>query len=79
MNFTNVLPYIVGILTALGAGIKWMYGALRKERDRYFDLYTEKEREVEELKDQVNKLQIKIIKLEASKKDAFFDGGKNEK
>lgn len=74
MNFLNALPYVVGILTALGAGMKWMYGALKKERDRYFELYTEKEHDVEELKDKINKLKIEIIELKASQKDAFSHG-----
>lgn len=77
MDFIKALPYLLAILGSIGAGIKWLYGLLKEERDHYEDLYQEKEREVEELKDQLNKKEIEIVKLKASQKDAFFDGKEN--
>ena len=67
MEFIKALPYIVGILATVGAGIKWLYGELKEEKKHYEELYQQKEAEVEELKDQINQLKIKIIKLETKK------------
>lgn len=78
MQLLKVLPYIAGILMTVGAGVKWLYGQIKEDRNHYEKLYQQKETEVEELKDQVNKLKMEIVKLKASK-DAFFDRGKNEK
>ena len=64
MDLVKALPYIVGILATVGAGIKWLYGELKEEKKHYEELYQQKEAEVEELKDQINQLKIKIIKLE---------------
>ena len=47
MDFIKALPYLLAILGSIGAGIKWLYGLLKEERDHYEDLYQEKEREVE--------------------------------
>lgn len=74
VEFIKALPYIVGILATVGAGIKWLYGELKEEKKRYEELYQQKEAEVETLKDKINKLKIKIIKLKASQRGAFFDG-----
>ena len=74
MNIYQTLPYILGAFTAVGAGLKWMYGSLKKERNHYFKLYTEKEHEVEKLKDQINQLKIKLVEIKASQRGAFFDG-----
>ena len=74
MELVKALPYIVGILATAGAGIKWLYGELKEEKKHYEELYQQKETEVEELKDQINQLKIKIIKLKASQRGAFFDG-----
>lgn len=73
MNIFKALPYLAGILATVGAGIKWLYGQIKEDRDRYEKLYQQKQEEVEQLNGQINKLEIKIIKLEASQKDAFFD------
>ena len=78
MQLLKVLPYIASIFVTVGAGVKWLYGQIKEDRNHYEKLYQQKETEVEELKDQVNKLKMEIVKLKASK-DAFFDGGKNEK
>lgn len=78
MQLLKVLPYIASIFVTVGAGVKWLYGQIKEDRNHYEKLYQQKEAEVEELKDQVNKLKMEIVKLKASK-DAFFDGGKNEK
>lgn len=74
VDFVKALPYLLAILGSIGAGIKWLYGQLKEERDHYEDLYQEKEKEVEELKDQLNEKEIEIVKLRASQNDAFFDG-----
>lgn len=74
MDILKALPYLAGILATVGAGVKWLYGQIKEDRDRYEKLYQQKQEEDEQLKDQINKLEIKIIKLEASQKDAFFDG-----
>lgn len=74
VEFIKALPYIVGILATVGAGIKWLYGELKEEKKHYEELYQQKESEVEALKDKINQLKIKIIKLEASQRDAFFNG-----
>lgn len=78
MEFVKALPYIVGILATVGAGIKWLYGELKEEKKHYEELYQQKEIEVEKLKDKINQLKIRIIKLEASQRDAFFDGKENK-
>lgn len=74
VEFIKALPYIVGILATVGAGVKWLYGELKEEKKHYEELYQQKEDEVEALKDKINQLKIKIIKLEASQRGAFFDG-----
>ena len=76
MQLLKVLPYIAGILVTVGAGIKWLYGQIKEDRNHYEKLYQQKETKVEELKDQVNKLKIEIVKLKASK-DAFIDRKEN--
>lgn len=67
MELIKALPYIVGILATVGAGVKWLYGELKEEKKHYEELYQQKEAEVEKLKDQINQLKIKIIKLETKK------------
>ena len=47
---------------------------VKEEKKYYEELYQQKEAEVEALKDKINQLKIKIIKLEASQRGAFFDG-----
>lgn len=74
VELLKALPYIVGILATIGAGIKWLYGELKEERKHYEELYQQKEAEVEALKDKINQLKIRIIKLETSQRDAFFNG-----
>lgn len=76
MQLLKALPYIAGILVTVGAGVKWLYGQIREDRNYYEKLYQQKQDEVEGLKDQINKLKIEIIKLKASK-DAFFDRKEN--
>lgn len=72
-DLIKALPYVVGILGSIGAGIKWLYDEIKEEKDHYEKLYQEKEQEVENLKDKINELKIDIIKQQASRKDAFFD------
>ena len=74
MEFLKALPYVIGILTAVGAGIKWLYGQIKEDRNHYEKLYQQKQAEVEELKDQLNEKEIEIVKLKASEKGAFFAG-----
>ncbi len=72
MEFIKALPYVVGILATVVAGIKWLYGQIKEDRNHYEKLYQQKQAEVEELKDQLNEKEIEIVKLRASQKDAFF-------
>ena len=74
MLLLKALPYIAGILVTVGAGVKWLYGQIKEDRNHYEKLYQQKQAEVEELKDQLNEKEIEIVKLKASEKDAFFDG-----
>ncbi len=73
MIFIKALPYVVGILATVGAGVKWLYGQIKEDRNHYEKLYQQKQAEVEELKDQLNEKEIEIVKLKASEKGAFFD------
>lgn len=77
MQLLKALPYIAGILVTVGAGVKWLYGQIKEDRNHYEKLYQQKQAEVEELKDQLNEKEIEIVKLRASQKDAFFDGKEN--
>lgn len=79
MDLTQILPYIAGIIVAIGGHEQWMYGALKKERDKYYKLSDEREKKILELKDQINQLKIKIIEIKASQRGAFFDGKENKK
>ena len=79
MEFLKALPYFVGILATIGAGVKWLYGQIKEDRNHYEKLYQQKQKEVEDLKDQLNKKEIEIVKLKASQKGTFLDGGKNKK
>ena len=74
MQLLKALPYIAGILVTVGAGVKWLYGQIKEDRNHYEKLYQQKQAEVEELKDQLNEKEIEIVKLKASEKGAFFDG-----
>lgn len=76
MEFLKALPYFVGILAAVGAGVKWLYGQIKEDRNHYEKLYQQKQKEVEDLKDQLNEKEIEIVKLKVSQKGTFFDGGK---
>lgn len=76
MEFLKALPYFVGILATVGAGVKWLYGQIKEDRNHYEKLYQQKQKEVEDLKDQLNKKEIEIVKLKASQKGHFLDGGK---
>ena len=77
MAFLKALPYIMGILATVGAGVKWLYGQIKEDRNHYEKLYQQKQAEVEDLKDQINEKEIEIVKLKASEKGAFFDGKEN--
>ena len=74
MQLLKALPYIAGILVTVGAGVKWLYGQIKEDRNHYEKLYQQKQAKVEELKDQLNEKEIEIVKLKASEKGAFFDG-----
>lgn len=78
MDFLKALPYVVGILATVGAGVKWLYGQIKEDRNHYEKLYQQKQTEVEKLKDQLNEKEIEIVKLKASEKGAFFDGKKKQ-
>lgn len=59
MDFLKALPYIVGILATVGAGVKWLYGQIKEDRNHYEKLYQQKQAEVEELKDKLNEKKLK--------------------
>lgn len=67
MNLVEALSCVAGIVTAIIADRQWLYGELKEDKNKYERQYQEKEAEVELLKDQINKLKIKIIKLENKK------------
>ncbi len=75
-EWVKVLPYIISAMGGLIGAIKWLYGQIKEDRNHYEKLYQQKQDEVEDLKDQINKLKIRIVKLEASK-DASFDRKEN--
>lgn len=64
LELVKALPYMVGILTAIIADRHWLYSELKADKKEYEEKYQKKEAEVEKLKDQINQLKIKIIKLE---------------
>ena len=67
LELVKALPYMVGILTAIIADRHWLYSELKADKKEYEEKYQAKEAEVEKLKDQINQLKIKIIKLENKK------------
>ena len=78
MAFLKALPYIMGILATVGAGVKWLYGQIKEDRNHYEKLYQQKQAEVEELKDQLNEKEIEIVKLKASEKVLFLTERRNK-
>lgn len=72
MQILKALPLIAGIFATVIAGVKWLYGQIKEDRNHYEKLYQQKEAEVEKLKDQINELKIKIVELKTSK-DAFHN------
>lgn len=71
MNLVEALSCVVGIVTAIIADRQWLYGELKEDKNKYEKQYQEKEAEVEKLKDQINQLKIKIIKLEAKNETRY--------
>lgn len=71
MNLVEVLSCVVGIVTAIIADRQWLYGELKEDKNKYEKQYQEKEAEVEKLKDQINQLKIKIIKLETKNETRY--------
>lgn len=67
---------------------KWVFDALKEERDHYQAKCQEQEKEIDKLKEKNLKLQRKVDQQQilineyvkkAPTDGAFFDGGKNEK
>lgn len=71
LELVKALPYMVGILTAIIADRHWLYSELKADKKEYEEKYQEKEAEVEKLKDQINQLKIKIIKLETKNETRY--------
>lgn len=71
LELVKALPYIVGILTAIIADRHWLYSELKADKKEYEEKYQAKEAEVEKLKDQINQLKIKIIKLETKNETRY--------
>lgn len=71
MNLVEALSCVVGIVTAIIADRQWLYGELKEDKNKYEKQYQEKAAEVEKLKDQINQLKIKIIKLETKNETRY--------
>lgn len=71
MNLVEALSCVVGIVTAIIADRQWLYGELKADKKEYEEKYQAKEAEVEKLKDQINQLKIKIIKLETKNETRY--------
>jgi phage shock protein A len=71
LELVKALPYMVGILTAIIADRHWLYSELKADKKEYEEKYQAKEAEVEKLKDQINQLKIKIIKLETKNETRY--------
>ena len=85
-DIIKALPYLGGIGTFLIAVWKWVFGALKEERDHYQKKCEKQEHEVDRLKNQNLKLQRKVDQQQilineyvkkAPAKDAFFDRKEN--
>ena len=84
-----MLPYLGGIGAFLVAIWKWVFDALKEERDHFQKKSEQQEKEIDELKEKNLKLQRKVDQQQilideyvkkAPTKGAFFDGKeKNEK
>ena len=35
MQLLKALPYIAGILVTVGAGVKWLYGQIKEDRNHH--------------------------------------------
>lgn len=86
-DLLKALPYLGGIGTFLIAIWKWVFDALKEERDHYQEKCQEQEKEIDKLKEKNLKLQRKVDQQQilineyikkAPTKGAFFDGGKND-
>lgn len=87
----KALPYIVAVIGTIGGGMKWLYGAVTKERDeaqeerdKYKEDWLKATKKIEDLKGKLNKKEIEIVKLklkvkEAKKDASFFDSKEKEK
>ena len=71
MDIVKALPYIVGLIVSIMADRRWLYGQLKEEKQEYETKYNQKEAEVVKLKDQINQLKIKIIKLETKNETRY--------
>lgn len=61
----KALPYLVAIGGALVGAVKWLYGALRKERDRYSKDADHKEKVIVDKDKIIAKQALKIADLKA--------------
>lgn len=85
-DIIKALPYLGGIGTFLIAVWKWVFDALKEERDHYQKKCEKQEHEVDKLKNQNLKLQRKVDQQQilineyikkAPAKGAFFDRKEN--
>ena len=85
-DIIKALPYLGGIGTFLVAIWKWVFDALKEERDHYQAKCQEQEQEIDNLKEKNLKLQRKVDQQQilineyvkkAPAKGAFFDRKEN--
>lgn len=77
-----MLPYLGGIGAFLVAIWKWVFDALKEERDHFQKKSEQQEKEIDRLKEKNLKLQRKVYQqqilineyVKAPSKGAFFDG-----
>lgn len=58
----KALPYLIGIGGGLIGAVKWLYGALTKERDYYRTKFLEQE-------DKISKMQEQLAELKSKNKE----------
>ena len=82
-----MLPYLGGIGAFLVAIWKWVFDALKEERDHFQEKSEQQEKEIDELKEKNLQFQRKMDEKqilinsyikEHPEADAFFNGGKND-
>lgn len=74
-TFLKTSPYLLALIGALIGAVKWLYGTLQKERDRYSDQADHKEKVIVE-KDKIiadKDLQIADLKAKVREQKWLID------